>query len=155
MTKGDWFVCVDLQDAYFHVPIALHHRTFLHFSFLGHVYQFKVLLFELSLASWVFTRCVNPALSPLWTRGLWILPYLDNWLVCAPTEELAHDSNMLLSHVWRLGLVVNEKVLSDSGTVNYFYRADFRLCCNVGERPTYFGSLHVSAQECWYDMHCF
>lgn len=31
----DWFVSVDLKDAYFHVPIAPHHRKFLRFSFQG------------------------------------------------------------------------------------------------------------------------
>lgn len=74
---GRRLVCicfVDLKDAYFHVPIAVHHRKFLRFSFLNQAYQFKVLPFGLSLAPRVFTRCVGAALSPLWLRGVRILP---------------------------------------------------------------------------------
>lgn len=110
VTADDWFVSVDLKDAYFHVPIAIHHRKFLRFSFLNQAYQFKVLPFGLSLAPRVFTRCVSAALSPLWMRGMRILPYLDDWLLCAPTQRQAvQDSRMLLRHVQKLGFSVNEK----------------------------------------------
>lgn len=110
VTADDWFVSVDLKDAYFHVPIAVHHRKFLRFSFLNQAYQFKVLPFGLSLAPRVFTRCVSAALSPLWLRGVCILPYLDDWLLCAPTERQAvQASRLLLRHVQKLGFSVNEK----------------------------------------------
>lgn len=33
VTERDWFMSVDLMDAYFHVPIAVHHRKLLLFSF--------------------------------------------------------------------------------------------------------------------------
>lgn len=108
VTAGDWFVSVDLKDAYFHVPIALHHRKFLRFSFLGQAYQFKVLPFGLSLAPRVFTRCMNAALSLPWSRGMRILPYLDDWLLCAPTKQQAvHNSKVLLEHIHQLGLTVH------------------------------------------------
>lgn len=63
------------------------HPMFKHFSFLNEVYQFKVLTFSLSLAPRVFTGCVSAALSPLWMRGMHILPNLDDWLLCAPTKS--------------------------------------------------------------------
>ncbi|KAL0149855.1 hypothetical protein M9458_054903, partial [Cirrhinus mrigala] len=105
----DWFVSVDLKDAYFHVPIAVHHRKFLRFSFQNQAYQFKVLPFSLSLAPHVFTRCVSAALSSLWMRGMRILPYLDDWLLCTPTRQQAmQDSKLLLRHMQKLGFSVNE-----------------------------------------------
>ncbi len=39
----DWFVSVDLKDAYFHIQIAPHHRRFLRFAFEGTAYQYSVL----------------------------------------------------------------------------------------------------------------
>lgn len=64
--KGDWFTSINLKDAYFHIPIVYHHRKFLRFCFKDKAYQFKVLLFALSLAPRVFMRCMYAALYPQW-----------------------------------------------------------------------------------------
>lgn len=105
---GDWFTSIDLRDAYFHVPIAPRHRQFLRFAFRGQAYQYRVLPFGISLAPRVFTRCVAAALAPLQARGMRILPYLDDWLVCASSrEQVSSDTSTLLAHVTDLGLTVN------------------------------------------------
>lgn len=89
ISLGDWLTSVDLRDAYFHVPIVPHHWWFLHFMFQGRHFQFRVLSFRLSLSLRVFSRCVAAALSPLQAEGLRILPYLDDWLICAATCDQA------------------------------------------------------------------
>ena len=48
--QGDWFVSIDLKDAYFQIQIALRHRRYLRFAFEGQAYQYTVLPFGLSLA---------------------------------------------------------------------------------------------------------
>ncbi|XP_034001039.1 uncharacterized protein LOC117494304 [Trematomus bernacchii] len=112
VARGEWFTSVDLKDAYFHVPIVPHHRQFLRFAFRGRHFQFRVLPFGLSLSPRVFTSCVAAALSPLQSQGMKILPYLDDWLICAPSRlQSTQDTALLLSHVARLGLRVNmEKI---------------------------------------------
>ncbi|XP_028302770.1 LOW QUALITY PROTEIN: uncharacterized protein LOC114463422 [Gouania willdenowi] len=108
VAHGDWFTSIDLKDAYFHVPIAQQHRQFLRFAYRGRRWQFRVLPFGLSLTPRVFTRCVSAALAPLQSRGLKVLPYLDDWLICAPSRvQASQDTEHLLSHVARLGLKVN------------------------------------------------
>jgi hypothetical protein len=52
---GDWFMSLDLKDAYFHIQVAPRHRRFLRFAFEGVAYQYKVLPFGLSLAPRTFT----------------------------------------------------------------------------------------------------
>ncbi|KAL0199808.1 hypothetical protein M9458_002995, partial [Cirrhinus mrigala] len=79
----DWFVAIDLKDAYFHVSILPRHRPFLRFAFEGRAYQYKVLPFGLSLSPRVFTKVAEAALSPLRERGIRILNYLDDWLILA------------------------------------------------------------------------
>lgn len=104
----DWFVTVDLKDAYFHVPITPQHRLFLRFHFEGRSFQFKVLPFGLSLAPRVFTKCMREALAPLLQQGMRILPYLDDWLLCAQSPAQAKvNTQRLLNHISALGLSVN------------------------------------------------
>ena len=101
--RGEWFASIDLKDAYFHVPIAPHHRQFLQFAFQGHHFHFRVLPFGLSLPPRVFTRCVTAAFSPLQLRGMKILPgrlaglcaistsgdpgHSDSPLACGPAQS--------------------------------------------------------------------
>lgn len=106
--EGEWFTTIDLRDAYFHVPISPQHRRFLRFAFQGRHWQFRVLPFGLSLSPRVFTRCVMAALAPLQSQGVKVLPYLDDWLICAPSRALvAQHTTRLLSHMAHLGLKVN------------------------------------------------
>ncbi len=105
---GDWFMPLDLKDAYFDIQVAPHHRRFLRFAFEGVAYQYTVLLFGLSLAPRTFTRCMDAALSPLRQMGNRILNYLDDWLILAQSEAiLTSHKTLLLSHLDRLGLRVN------------------------------------------------
>ncbi|XP_075340396.1 uncharacterized protein LOC142399558 [Odontesthes bonariensis] len=108
--QGEWFTSLDLKDTYFHVPICPEHRPYLRFAFRGRAFQFQVLPFGLSLAPRVFSRVVSAALAPLQAQGLKILPYLDDWLVCAHSQEqVVRDTETLLAHIQFLGFVVNWK----------------------------------------------
>ena len=107
---GEWFATLDLKDAYFHVRIWPGHRAFLRFAFQGQAYQFRVLPFGLSLSPRVFTRVVAAALHPLQLSGMKVLPYLDDWLIVAPSRsQVVADTERLLSHVQSLGFRVNLK----------------------------------------------
>ena len=61
---------VDLKDAYFTVPIHGSDRQALHFSAMGHNYQFTCLPFSLSSAPWVFTKTLNLAKTLLRELGV-------------------------------------------------------------------------------------
>ncbi len=67
--EGDWFVTVDLKDAYFHIQVVQRHRKFLRFVFGGKAYQYKVLPFGLALAPRTFTKCMDAALAPAEAPG--------------------------------------------------------------------------------------
>ncbi len=62
----DWFVTIDLKDAYFHVSILPSHRKFLRFAFRSKAYQYRVLPFGLTLSPRTFTKCVDAAMAPWW-----------------------------------------------------------------------------------------
>ncbi|KAI2643109.1 Transposon Ty3-G Gag-Pol polyprotein [Labeo rohita] len=83
----DWFVTIDLKDAYFHVSILPQHRKFLRFAFRGEAYQYRVLPFGLALSPRTFTKCVDAVLVPLRLQGICILNYIDDWLILAASES--------------------------------------------------------------------
>ncbi|KAJ8011012.1 hypothetical protein DPEC_G00053780 [Dallia pectoralis] len=77
---------------------------------LSQAFQFQVLPFGLSLAPRIFTRVVSAALAPLQLRGIKILPYLDDWLICAPSQEqVIRNTEEVLAHIQSLGFTVNWK----------------------------------------------
>ncbi|KAL0153042.1 hypothetical protein M9458_051641 [Cirrhinus mrigala] len=104
----DWMVKVHLKDAYFHVPIVHHHCHFLHFHFEGKTFQFKVLPFGLSLAPRVFANVVQAALAPLQQKGICVLPYLDDLLLCTNPTKVAENLNHLLAHIAKLGFSIHQ-----------------------------------------------
>ncbi len=53
----DWFVTIDLKDAYFYISIFLYHRKFLRFAFGGRAYQSRVLPFGQALSPRTLRRC--------------------------------------------------------------------------------------------------
>ncbi len=106
----DWFVAIDLKDAYFHVSILPTHRKFLRFAFRGKAHQYRVLPFGLAHSPRTFTKCVDAVLALLRLQGVRILNYIDDWLILAQSERrAAQHRDVVLAHMKVLGLRLNPK----------------------------------------------
>ena len=68
--KGDWFMNLDLKDAYVTVPIHSDDQKFLHFLWKGNRFQYRCLPFGLSSAPWAFTKFPKPVIKFLRMRGV-------------------------------------------------------------------------------------
>lgn len=78
---GDWFVKVDLTDAYLTIPIHPLHQSFLQLQWRNALNQFRCLPFGLSSAPWAFTKILKPLLSFFRSRGVRLVVYLDDFLL--------------------------------------------------------------------------
>ncbi len=105
--EGDWFVTIDLKDAYFHIQVVQRHRRFLQFAFGGKGYQYKVLPFGLALAPRTFTKCMDAALAPLRLQGSRVLNYLD--ILAHSRELVSRHRDIVLRHIHSLDLRMNAK----------------------------------------------
>ena len=108
--KGDYAFKIDLQDAYFHVPIHPSSRKYLRFTFENRVYQFRVLPFGLNTAPQIFTRLGHTVTAYLHRRGILVIPYLDDWLVHHPDRQvLLRHQALLLDTLDLVGFILNRK----------------------------------------------
>ncbi|KAJ1209615.1 hypothetical protein NDU88_004989 [Pleurodeles waltl] len=108
LNKGDWMVSVDLQDAYFHIPILKSHRKYLRFVVGSQHYQFAVLPFGLTSAPRVFTKVMSVVAAHLRRKGIPVFSYLDDWLIKAKSPELVlHHLQVTTQLLFDLGFLVN------------------------------------------------
>ena len=91
LQQGAFLVKVDLKDAYLTVPVAEEFHPLLSFHDReGRCFQFRVLPFGLCTAPYAFTKLTKPIVQFLRSVGIQILIYLDDILICAPSEPLLY-----------------------------------------------------------------
>ena len=74
-----WGCTLDLEDAFFHVPIGWLFHCYLAFILDNRVFVFQYLPFGLALAPWAFNRIINPIKSHLHLRSIKAHSYLDDF----------------------------------------------------------------------------
>ena len=108
--KGDYAFKIDLQDAYFYVPVHPSSRKYLRFAFEDKVYQFRVLPFGLNTTPQIFTRLGHTVTGYLHRLGISVIPYLDDWLVHHPDRQvLLRHQAQLISTLDLVGFILNRK----------------------------------------------
>ena len=108
LPAGVYTCSVDLADAYWHVPVNPRFQPFLGFKLGSQRFQFQVMPFGLNIAPRIFTKITKPIVEELRSRGVFVVVYLDDWLVWAPSKYLCNlHTNILLEVLQRRGFKVN------------------------------------------------
>lgn len=101
---------IDLENAYFLVPIEEKFRKYLRFYFKNILYEFNVLPFGLSIAPYIFTKLLKPALSFLRQNGITCVAYIDDFLLIADNHLHSQlNTAFTLSTLESLGFLINHE----------------------------------------------
>ena len=87
LRPGAWMVSLDLESAYWHVPVHPRFRRYLAVRVDDLVLQSTVMPFGLNIAPRVFTKLTKVVASLLARHGVSSLMYLDDWLLQASSRE--------------------------------------------------------------------
>ena len=108
VTQNCYMASVDMNDAYYSIPIRSSDRKFLRFIWEGELYEFTCLPNGLSCAPCIFAKTLKPPLSTLHKQGHIAVAHLDGLYLQGQTYEKCVqnviDTTVLLD---KLGLVVH------------------------------------------------
>ncbi|GJP55778.1 hypothetical protein CLOM_g14767, partial [Closterium sp. NIES-68] len=107
---GNWMFSIDLKSGYHHVDIQPSCWKFLGFQFGGHSYYFRSLPFGLATAPFIFTQLIKQLARRWRTRGVRVIPYVDDILFLCHSEADARETcNHIIGDLCKAGLVINAK----------------------------------------------
>ena len=122
LSHGVYMSSVDLQDAYYSIPIHPSSRKFLRFIWNGELWQFKALPNGLSSAPRLFTKVLKPALSYLRLQGHSVLAYLDDMLIVGKDSVAARSATQeTITLLSNLGFLIHP----DKSVLDPSFELDF------------------------------
>ena len=92
VNKEDYSLSYDLTSRYYHVALHPNSRRFVGFKWKGKYYQYICLPFGLSIALWVLSKVIRELVMYWRSRGVNILPYLDDFIFLI----MGYDAGSLL-----------------------------------------------------------
>jgi hypothetical protein len=142
LQKNDWMVKIDLQDAYFLVPVSPRFFKFLRFFWNGSLFEYLCLPFGLCSAPRVFTKLLKPVVSFLRERGIRLIVYLDDILILNQSlSGILKDLEEVINLLEFLGFIINYKksVVVPQQITNFgildksLTRTNFHSLCLMGK----------------------
>ena len=110
LQKDDFLTSVDMEQAYFHIPIHAESQKFLKFYWNGHLYKFVCLCFGLASAPYVFTKVLKPVFSYFRQIGIRCSYYIDDSLTMNKDKETCKNNTDTVVHILTsLGFSINDK----------------------------------------------
>ncbi len=103
-----WTVSLDLKDGFWHVPISRRKRPYLGFKYKGQYWRFRAMPFGLNIAPRIFTKLMAHVIKIMASEGIFVLIYLDDLLIIAPSEEKCSEHrDRAIAILEELGWIIN------------------------------------------------
>lgn len=137
LPKGYWTVSIDLKDGFWHVPVTRKKRPFLGFRWKNKNWQFRAMPFGLNVAPRAFTKVIAHVVRVMAESGIWCLPYLDDLLIIASTEdECQQKADQAVKILESLGWLLNwEKSRLTPAQRFIWLGVQFDLCTHTAMTP--------------------
>ena len=84
-----WLTCIDIKDAYLHIPIRENLHKFLEIPCNSKLFFFHALPFGLAPAPWLFAAIMKYSLAVLRTAGVKLMVYLDDIILWAESPTVS------------------------------------------------------------------
>ena len=108
--ENDYFCSIDLQDAYFSVPIHHTCHKYLKFQWRNEIYSFVVLPFGYSAAPRIFTKLLKPIYAWFRSQGIRCSFYIDDSLNMNKEKEICLNNCITIHDTLQsLGYKINEE----------------------------------------------
>src|SRR5674476_8401 len=108
LRKDWWMVKVDLADAFHHVPLHPRAQRYFRFRWQTRLYQWIVMPFGYKDAPRIFTKLMTVLAKAARAVGLWLVLYLDDVLLMAPTRAAcAQARDTFLRLLAEFGFMMN------------------------------------------------
>lgn len=108
MSKNDFLAKLDLENAYFLIPVSESSSKYLRFIFQGQCFEYLCLPFGLNVAPYVFTKVLRPVVNHLRERGFSSVVYLDDFLIIASSKwECIRNVKATTELLEYLGFIIN------------------------------------------------
>ena len=86
VTQESWLASVNLKDAYYTIPIYIHHRKFLRFVWNEQLYEYTCMPNGLACCFRIFTQILKPVFSQRAQKGHIMFPYIDVSFILEPNN---------------------------------------------------------------------
>lgn len=87
ISKYDFLAKLDLENAYFLIPIDENSSRYLRFIFQGQYFEFLCLPFGLNVAPCIFTKVLKPVVNYLREKRFSSIIYLDDMLLVSQSKQ--------------------------------------------------------------------
>ena len=104
LQKNDFMTSVDMEQAYFSIPMHENYQKYLKFVWNGKLYKFTCLCFGLKSASFVFTKVLKPIFTWFRQQGIRCTYYIDDSLNMNQDEVVCkNNTNTITSTFANIG----------------------------------------------------
>lgn len=108
ISRNNFLVKLDLENAYFLIPIDESSSKYLRFILEGQYFEFLCLPFGLNVAPYIFIKVLRPVVNHLRKKGFTSVIYLDDILLKASSKQECVDSaKASIKFLERLGFIIN------------------------------------------------